>query len=163
MIRTAALFSVAFAALAACSEQADAPAGTAVASADREAPAAKGGEVQPGLWEVSLTTAPGEEPTVDRECIEPGQIDLQAQLLKNTADSDECTFAKREIGRGRINIDTQCNSPEGPFKMKLTGDYSATTLNYELTTGAIVNGQTIPVNWKVKSRRIAATCPADEG
>lgn len=164
MIRTVALLSAALTALAACSEQQTAATGaTAVAAAGEAAPSASGGEVLPGLWQVSVTTAPGEEPSISEDCIEPGEVDLQAELLKNTADADECTFARREIGGGRFNIQTECRTPEGPFAMKLTGAYGPTTMTYELNSSATVNGQTMPINWKVKSRRIAPSCPAEQG
>jgi|GEM_PF-5977194 len=162
LVATAALACLSLAACSKKTGEAETPA-QATAEPAAATTVAASSTITPGYWETTKVAA-GEESETDHDCITAEDSDLRGQLQKSL-NTETCTLSKQVVGGGRIDIEANCRAQEGGVgasTTKLTGSYTPTTFNYEMSMALTVNGKPVAQSWKVAGKRVADACPADD-
>jgi hypothetical protein len=113
-----------------------------------------GGDIRPGLWSARVSTSMGEQS--GETCVTAQDV-AEAKFLLNDVDDEMCSFAKRKMAGGAIDIDVTCGSDEGATRMTITGDYGAE--RYKTETVMTIGGKTAN-RISTEGRWKAAECPA---
>ena len=174
MTRITALFSAAAAlALVACSQQdADAAAKTAkvndgvdAAVVQTSGPAAPAGyAVRPGYWKTVTDSGDG-EPEETFDCITPEEARIEKmRTVTGGLKQDGCNYTKSHFDGGRIEMVGSCNNGGVSGSTSMKGSYGADRIDYVLDMTMVMSPGAEPISLKskVKSRRVADACPAED-
>jgi hypothetical protein len=135
-----------------CACGADTDTGSGNAAEGTAAPEA--GELQPGLWNATVTMAGGSESQT--QCITAEQI-RDAGFLQPDADEAACRFTQRRMADGIIALDVTCEEDGEQSRLRATGSYGPDRYQVEMQVGDRPEAR-----FTVEARRIAATCPAQD-
>jgi hypothetical protein len=111
------------------------------------------GEMKPGLWSAKVSMATGEQS--GETCVTAADL-AEAKFLLNDVDDEMCSFAKRRMAGGTIDVDVTCGSDEGATRMTVTGTYGPD--EYKAETVMTV-GQEPASRIVTEGRWKAAACP----
>jgi hypothetical protein len=129
-------------------------AGTALAAADLP---------QAGYWESTSKSSLSSSKT-KRECLSDQKI--QSYLTGPSNPHYTCRYDSRHIAGGHAAMEGECVDNNGlKSRVKVEGDYTATSFTLGSHLKVVIGGLTIPVTADVEAHRISAQCPmaADGG
>jgi hypothetical protein len=117
----------------------------------------------PGYYE-TVTRVAGAAARTTRDCVtaeEARQMTIERRLAETQRGA--CTYNQRQIGGGKFILAGSCDNDEAKTTFKTWGAYSPTSFNLTLASKTMLGGAPVEMDLSLSSRRIAASCPADQG
>ena len=118
------------------------------------------GLLTPGYWENEVVLAAhGNTPFVTRTCMAPEEAKSVEEILGEMQSS--CNLTRRTIAGGKIDVAGTCTESDGSKStLKMTGSFTPTSYQLVLQHGTA--DPSVSRSMKLKSRRVASTCPDEE-
>lgn len=156
-----ALVAATLTALAGCGSPdraADAPADPAAAAA-ADTPPATLADIATGTWRIDTvaTGGAGEESGTSEACLTPAALE---QMFVHGGADDACTFPRRVLENGRIDVETLCEAGAGSVAATWSGSYTAASLDYVKTVSVNRPGGGPSSQLGIRAQRIADGCQA---
>ncbi|HEY0664947.1 MAG TPA: DUF3617 family protein [Gallionella sp.] len=119
------------------------------------------GDIQPGLWELTMETSVPATPDFSMppntvsQCLTEQDAQDPSSVLGSVANpgASDCTFSEKRFSGNTLHFRMQC---AGTLGMQTQGDvtYTATSIEGDIVTSAVVLGQPTMLHSKIRGRRV---------
>ncbi len=122
--------------------------------------AAEDGPILPGWWEsTSKMLSPFPSSKTEDKCI-PAKI-INSYLTGPSNPHYTCHYDSRHLDGGHAVLEGECVDNNGlRSKVKVEGDYGATSFNLKGHLHVVIGMLPIPVETSIEAHRLSAACPA---
>jgi hypothetical protein len=104
------------------------------------------------------------EPEVTRDCVTPEEARVETMRTPmGGLQQDGCTYTRSHFAGGKIDIVGSCSNDGVSGSTSMKGSYGADHVDYVLDVTLKAGAEPVSFKTRIKGRRIAAVCPAEEG